>query len=97
MAFTADALPAGSRDGPCLLVTEPEPDGKRTRPSLEPQSRKIPLQRRRRAPSHTPIAALIRRRVNGNSRIRTPVASASALPMAAAVGPCADSPVPKNG
>lgn len=35
--------------------------------------------------------------VNGNSRIRTPVASANALAIAAAAGPCATSPMPKKG
>ena len=36
---------------------------------------------------YTPIAALIRARVSGSSRSRAPVASATALAIAAAVGP----------
>jgi len=43
------------------------------------------------------VAALTRSGVSGNSRRRAPVASATALAIAAAVGPCAASPVPRNG
>ena len=35
--------------------------------------------------------------VNGRVRTRTPSASYTALPMAAAVGPCAVSPMPSAG
>src|SRR5260370_477727 len=44
-----------------------------------------------------PIAALTRCAVSGNSLNLTPAALATALAMAAAVGPCAASPVPRNG
>src|SRR5207248_112053 len=60
-------------------------------------ARKLAPKRREAPAGYTPIAALIRARVSGSSRSRTPVASAMALAMAAAVGPCAASPVPRNG
>src|SRR5215831_2058396 len=43
-----------------------------------------------------PMAAMIRSRVMGRSRTRTPTASNMALPMAAAVGGCAASPAPSD-
>src|SRR5262245_28648732 len=43
------------------------------------------------------MAVLMRSGVNGSSRMRTPVVLATALAMAAAVGPWADSPVPRKG
>jgi hypothetical protein len=48
-------------------------------------------------PCQMPMAALRRAGVSGSSRMRTPAALATALAMAAAVGPCADSPVPRKG
>ena len=53
--------------------------------------------RGRSRPLSTPIAAFTRAGVSGSSRRRTPVASATALAIAAAVGPCAASPVPRKG
>src|SRR5215831_17093446 len=99
MAFPANDLPVGcTLDSLCLMETAALMTRQKATPvSLEGWPAAAPLQRRQRDPNHTPIAALMRRRVSGNSRIRTPVASASALPMAAAVGPCADSPVPRYG
>src|SRR5205085_7486227 len=46
---------------------------------------------------HRPAAAFTRARVSGRSRTRTPIASATAFASAAAVGPCAASPVPRKG
>src|SRR6266849_4529738 len=43
------------------------------------------------------IASLIRFRVKGKSRSRLPVASAMALAMDAAAGPCPVSPLPRKG
>ena len=45
----------------------------------------------------TPTAALSLAAVNGKSRKRCPVASAIALAIAAAAGPCPVSPAPRNG
>ena len=45
----------------------------------------------------TPIAAFTRPADNGKSRTLTPAASRNALAIAAAIGPCPASPVPRNG
>lgn len=50
-----------------------------------------------RAQERSSSASLTRARLNGRSRSRLPVASANALAMTAAVGPCAASPVAGNG
>jgi len=49
------------------------------------------------AAGYIPIASLTRACDNGRSRRRTPAASQRAFAIAAAVGPCPASPVPKNG
>src|SRR5664279_1496853 len=47
--------------------------------------------------AHASIASLIRLRVSGRLRNRFPVASAMALAIEAAAGPCPVSPLPRNG
>ena len=89
MAPTAPKVPAMSQPVSALNCAA----SAATSPCAAPPLRDRELHR---ALALNAMAAMMRSRVMGRSRTRTPSASKTALPMAAAVGPCAASPAPSD-